>query len=46
MSEIWKDVEGYEGKYQVSNWGRVRSENYHRMGFAKILKQKVTNGGI
>ena len=25
MNEIWKDIEGYEGKYQVSNLGRVRS---------------------
>ncbi len=25
MDEIWKDIEGYEGKYQVSNLGRVRS---------------------
>lgn len=24
MKEIWKDVVGYEGLYQVSNWGRVR----------------------
>lgn len=24
-NEIWKDVEGYEGLYQVSNLGRVRS---------------------
>ena len=23
--EIWKDVKGYEGLYQVSNHGRVRS---------------------
>lgn len=23
--EIWKDVKGYEGKYQVSNMGRVKS---------------------
>lgn len=23
--EIWKDIEGYEGLYQVSNLGRVRS---------------------
>lgn len=23
--EIWKDVEGYEGYYQVSSIGRVRS---------------------
>lgn len=25
MSEIWKDVEGYEGLYQVSNLGRIKS---------------------
>lgn len=25
MTEIWKDIEGYEGIYQVSNLGRVRS---------------------
>lgn len=25
MEEIWKDIEGYEGLYQVSNMGRVRS---------------------
>ena len=24
-TEIWKDIEGYEGAYQVSNLGRVRS---------------------
>lgn len=23
MNEIWKDIKGYEGKYQVSNLGRV-----------------------
>lgn len=25
MDEIWKDIEGYEGLYQVSNLGKVRS---------------------
>lgn len=25
MEEIWRDIEGYEGLYQVSNLGRVRS---------------------
>ena len=24
-NEIWKDIPGYEGSYQVSNIGRVRS---------------------
>lgn len=26
--EIWKDVEGYEGRYQVSSFGRVRREGH------------------
>lgn len=25
MQEIWKDIEGYEGFYQVSNKGRIKS---------------------
>ena len=25
MEEIWKDIKGYEGLYQVSNLGRVKS---------------------
>lgn len=25
MSEIWKDIEGYEGLYQISNYGNVKS---------------------
>ena len=25
MEEIWKDIKGFEGRYQVSNMGRVRS---------------------
>ena len=25
MQEIWKDIKGYEGMYQVSNLGRVKS---------------------
>ena len=25
MQEIWKDITGYEGLYQVSNFGRIRS---------------------
>ena len=25
MKEIWKDIDGYEGLYKVSNLGRVKS---------------------
>lgn len=30
--EIWKDVEGYEGYYQVSNFGRMLSWNSNHKG--------------
>ncbi len=23
MKEVWKDIDGYIGKYQISNFGRV-----------------------
>lgn len=29
MEEVWKDVEGYEGLYQVSNFGRVKSLTHY-----------------
>lgn len=32
QNEIWKDIEGYEGLYQVSNRGRVKSLDYRRNG--------------
>jgi len=41
MIEVWKDVKGYEGYYQVSTHGRVKSVRYDR-----ILKQSPNNAGI
>lgn len=38
MEEIWKDIKNYEGLYQVSNLGRVKSLNFHRTGKERILK--------
>jgi hypothetical protein len=29
MREIWKDIPGFEGIYQVSNTGLVRSLNFN-----------------
>ena len=43
--EIWKDIEGYEGLYQVSNKGRVKSLNYGRTGKEKILRPGKNNDG-
>ena len=36
--EMWKDVKGYEGYYQVSSFGNVRSLNYRRTGRVQNLK--------
>ena len=36
--EIWKDIEGYEGEYQISNYSRVKS---FKWGFPKILKPEL-----
>lgn len=37
--EIWKDIEGYEGLYQVSNLGRVKSLN-RKVKFSPGEKQE------
>ena len=47
MNEIWKDVLGYEGLYQVSNLGRVKSlPKYDRLGrfHTERIKSQVNNG--
>ena len=45
MIEEWVDIIGYEGKYQVSNTGKVRSLNYNNTGQIKELKQKLNRYG-
>lgn len=40
MEEIWKDVVGYEGLYQVSNIGNVRSLNWRNTGSCRNLYLK------
>lgn len=41
MIEEYKDIPGYEGLYQVSNFGNVKSLNYNRTGIEKTLKSKI-----
>ena len=50
--EIWKDIEGYEGCYQVSNKGNIRSVDRYiecrgslRMQKGKVLKPYVNKYG-
>ena len=45
MEEIWKDKKDYEGLYQVSNFGRIKSLNYNHTGKEKILKQYYDSNG-
>lgn len=57
MEEIWKDVKGFEGRYQVSNLGRVRSLDFVQIGRnqfgysyevirkGRILKPKISVWG-
>lgn len=40
MVEIWRDINGYEGLYQVSNLGRVKNVRRN-----KLLKTRVTANG-
>jgi len=49
MSEIWKDITEYEGLYQVSNLGRVKSlerisVQNHKLN-ERILKSGVSSNG-
>lgn len=45
MEEIWKDIKGYEGLYEVSNYGNVKSleryVNHEEEGFKKIIRERI-----
>ena len=45
MEEAWKDIEGYEGLYQISNLGNVKSLNYNKTKKEKILKPFINSDG-
>lgn len=53
MEEIWKDIPGYEGLYQVSNLGNVKSADRDRRGRnnkirhckGRMLKMRISNKG-
>lgn len=51
-TEIWKDILGYEGLYQVSNLGNVRSldkfkeVNHKTIHFKYVVKGKILKYGI
>ena len=42
MKEEWRQIQGYEGLYEVSNLGRVKSlERYDKIG--RLIKEKTLN---
>lgn len=46
MQEIWKSIEGYEGKYEISNLGRVKSlEDRNGHPREMILKPRISKNG-
>ena len=45
MNEIWRDIKGFEGKYSVSNLGRVKSHNFNNTKQEKILSNKGLRRG-
>lgn len=45
MKQIWRDIPGYEGLYQVSNTGDVKSLNYRKTGKEKLLIQTISRVG-
>ena len=45
IEEIFKDVKGYEGLYQVSNFGNIMSLNYRNTGKAKLMNPHERKDG-
>lgn len=45
QTEIWKPVKGYEGLYEISNFGRVKSLGNDKSRKEKILKPIKDKGG-
>ncbi|MFA5382237.1 MAG: NUMOD4 motif-containing HNH endonuclease [Candidatus Micrarchaeia archaeon] len=43
MKELWRDIKGFEGAYQISNRGRLKSFKFIKLG--RILSNKNGKGG-
>jgi hypothetical protein len=51
--EIWKDIKGYEGCYQISNLGRIKSvqrkvrylQTNYRNEYFRLIKEKILSNG-
>jgi len=45
MEEIWKDIEGYEGRYKVSNLGNVKGMLFHGRSHEHSIKPVLHHTG-
>lgn len=43
-NEVWKDIKGYEGLYQISDYGRIKSF-YRTTTHTRILKERTHRDG-
>ena len=51
MQEVWKDIDGYNGKYQVSNFGRVKKLQHeytdtHGSGRHRIIDAHIVTASV
>ena len=44
LDEEWRPIQEYEGLYDVSNYGRVRSYDYYKKGNTQILQTQAIKG--
>lgn len=44
LDEKWLPIQGYEGLYDVSNYGRIRSHDYRKKGVTQILRTHASKG--
>ena len=45
MEEVWKDIKGFEGLYQISTMGNVKGLNWRNTGQSRKLVPKISNKG-
>ncbi len=43
--ETWKDIPSYEGKYQCSDFGNIKSLNYNKTKREQLLKPSIDKDG-
>lgn len=44
-NEIWRDIEGYDGDYQISNFGRVKSRKKVKGVRRELIMSLISTSG-